>query len=72
MENSYHMYQNVSFSKSKLWQTLGLGHLIQVESWIIFVRKAGVFPHEKVRQHKKFSFVNKLDVRLKKIDLALF
>ena len=48
------------FSKSKLWQTLGLGHLIQVESWIIFVRKAGVFPLEKVRQHKKFFIVNEI------------
>ena len=57
MENSYDMYQNVSFSKSKLWQTLGLGHLIQVESWIIFVQKEGVFLLEKVRQHKKLFIV---------------
>ena len=67
MENSYHMYQNVSFSKSKLWQTLALGHLIQVESWIIFVRKAGVFPLEKVRQHKKFFIVNEIRRMLLKI-----
>ena len=60
MENSYHMYQSVSFSKPKVWQTIGLGHLIQVESWMIFVRKAGFFPLEKVRQHKKFFIVNEI------------
>ena len=59
MENSYRI-KIFLFSKSKHWQTLGLGHLIQVESWIIFVRKAGVFPLEKVRQHKKFFIVNEI------------
>ena len=55
------------FFQSKLWQTLGLGHLIQVESWIIFVRKAGVFPLEKVRQDKKFFIVNEIRRTAKKI-----
>ena len=51
-------HRNVSFSRSKLSQTLGLGHVIQVESWITFVRKAEIFPFEKVRQHWKFFIVN--------------
>ena len=55
------------FFQSKLWQTLGLGHLIQVESWIIFVRKAGVFPLEKVRQDKKFFIVNEIRRTAEKI-----
>ena len=58
MENSYRI--RMSFSNSKLWQTLGLDNLIQVESWIIFVREAGFFPLEKVRQHKKFFIVNEI------------
>ena len=60
MENSYHISMSL-FTKSKLLQTLRLGHLIQVESLIIFVRKAGVFPLEKVRQHKtEFFIVNEI------------
>ena len=51
-------HRNVSISRSKLSQTLGLGHVIQVESWITFVRKAEIFPFEKVRQHWKFFIVN--------------
>ena len=60
MENSYRIGMSLFPIKSKLLQTLGLGHLIQVESWIIFVRKAGVFPFEKVRRHKKFLIVNEI------------
>ena len=54
MENSYHI-------RISLFQTLELGpDLTPVESWIIFVRKAGVFPLEKVRQHKKLFIVNEI------------
>ena len=54
--------------QSKLWQTLaGLGHLIRVESWIIFVRKTGIFPSEKVRQQLKFFIVNEIRPTAQKI-----
>ena len=46
------------FFQTNPWQTLGLGHLIQVESWIIFVRKAEIFLFEKVRHYQKFFIVN--------------
>ena len=61
MENIYHIRMHMSlFPNLLLWQTLGLGHLTQVESWIIFVWKAGVFPLEKVRQRKKLFIVNEI------------
>ena len=59
MENSYQIRMSLS-PNLLLWQTLELGHLTQVESWIIFVRKEGVFPLEKVRQRKKLFIVNEI------------
>ena len=59
MENSYHIRMSL-FPNLLLWQMLGLGHLTQVESWIIFVLKAGIFPLEKVRQRKKLFIVNEI------------
>ena len=60
MENSYHIRMSL-FPNLLLWQTLGLGYLTQVESSrIIFVRKAGVFPLEKVRQRKKLFIINEI------------
>ena len=61
MENSYHIIIS-------LFQTLELGpDLTPVESWIIFVRKAGVFPLEKVRQRKKLFIVNEIRRTAQKI-----
>ena len=65
MENSYRIGMSL-FPNLNSDKTLGLGHVIQVESWIIFVRKAGVFPLQKVRQDKKFFIVNEIRCTAKK------
>ena len=60
------MDQNVSFSKSKLRQTLGLGHLFQVESVEESWCGKQVFFYSKKSDNTKNSPSSvKLDVRLK-------
>ena len=67
MESSYHirisLFPNLNSDRHS---DSVRGHLIQFESWVIFVREAGVFLLEKVRQDKKFFIVNEIRRTAKK------